>query len=527
MKTLLPIVAAVLAFAVMAPARGADPGAAAVAAAPPATAPGGRIFASPLARRVAKELDVDLARVRGSGPNGRVVRADVQAAAAAQTRASSASAPAPAAAPVPAAAAVAPVVAPVEERINLNFRAAPIEEVFDMLSRKDQVNIVLSKGVTGPVSVNLYGVSVKEAIYGVAKAAGYWVETRNGDYVILGKETGVDYPSANTQIRTFKVQYSDTKQVGDILAKYVSRYGKITPLIGRKLIVVEDLPGFVERIGKLLEDLDVQPKQVMIEAKILEVTLDESENFGVDWKKIFGSAGNTSGSFGTSGLAVGSAAKPSQGFFFSLLDRHLEAFLSALAAKGRIRTLSTPKLLALENQESKAVIGDSTGYRVTTTINLVTTETVQFLESGVILKVTPSVDQQGRVLLRVHPEVSSATLVDGIPSKKSTEVTTELICEDGQSIFIGGLIKGKSSLERQGVPVLGDLPVIGGLFSNRQEAVNSSETVVIITPYVVREPRDADRLSEEKVRQAETISGAIREDQGRLLRGGSTEFEAP
>ncbi len=284
---------------------------------------------------------------------------------------------------------------------------------------------------------------------------------------------------------------------------------------------------FVDRIGKLLVELDVQPKQVMIEAKILEVTLDESENFGVDWKKIFGSAGNTSGSFGTSGLASGSADKPSQGFFFSLLDRNLTAYLSALAARGRVRTLATPKLLAMENQESKAVIGDSTGYKVTTTINLVTTETVQFLESGVILKVTPSVDQQGRVLLKVHPEVSSASLIEGIPSKKSTEVTTELICEDGQSIFIGGLIKGKSSLERQGVPILGDLPVVGGLFSNRNESVSSSETVVIITPYVVREPKDADKLSEDKVRQAERITGAIREDQVKLLRGRASEFEAP
>ncbi len=407
--------------------------------------------------------------------------------------------------------AAAPAPARKDERVDLKFRAAPIEEVFDMLSRKEQINIVLAKGVTGPVTVNLYGVTVREAVYGVAQAAGYWVEIRNGDYVILGKETNLDHPGANTEIKTFKVQYSDTKQVADILVKYVSRYGKITPLIGRKLIVVEDLPGFVARIGKLLDELDVQPKQVMIEAKILEVALDESERFGVDWKVIFGS-----GSLGTSGLATGSSSAPSQGFFFSVLNKHVELFLSALATKGRVRALSTPKLLALENQESKVVIGDSTGYRVTTTINLVTTETVQFLESGVILKVTPSVDQRGRVLLKVHPEVSSASLAAGIPSKKSTEVTTELICDDGQSIFIGGLIKARSTVDRQGVPLLGDLPVIGNLFSNRLEAVASAETVVIITPYVVREPRDAVRFSEDKVRETERVSEAIATDQRAL-----------
>ncbi|HYU70357.1 MAG TPA: hypothetical protein VEL09_13605 [Burkholderiales bacterium] len=396
--------------------------------------------------------------------------------------------------------------APNEERVNLNFRATPIEEVFDMLSRKERVNIILSKGVTGTVTVNLYNVTVKEAIFSVAQAAGYWVEVRGGDYLILGKETSLDYPSTNTQIKTFKVQYSDTRQVADILSKYVSRYGKVTPLIGRKLIVVEDLPGFADRIGKLLEEIDLQPKQVMIEAKILEISLDDTERYGIDWKRLFGSPTGTSGSFGTTGLAFGTAAAPGQGFFFNILNKNTEAFLGALATKGRVRTLSTPKLLALENQEAKAVIGDSTGFKVTTTINLVTTETIQFLESGVILKVTPSVDQRGRVLMKVHPEVSSASLSEGVPSKKSTEVTTELLCEDGQSIFIGGLIKTGSTVDRQGIPILGDIPLLGRLFSNSVETVTSSETIVIITPYVIREPSEAEKFSEGKASEVDKSS---------------------
>ena len=408
-----------------------------------------------------------------------------------------------------------------EERITLTFRAAPVEQVFDMLSRKDNVNILLSKGVTGAVTLNLYDVTVKEAIYAVARAAGYWVEAHDGGYtIIVGSAAGVDNPASNNRVQTLKVQYSDTLQVADILSKYVSRYGKVTPLLGRKMIVVEDLPAFVERVEKLLGQLDVPPKQIMIEAKILEVTLDESERFGVDWKQVFGTpGGDTTGSFGTTGLAGGTLAAPPQGFFFSLLDKRLELFLGALASKGRVRTLSTPKLLALENQEAKVIIGDSTGYKVTTTINQVTTESIQFLESGIILKVTPSVDQRGRVVLKVQPEVSSASLAAGVPSKKSTQVTTELISGDGQSIFIAGLIKSKGSLDRSGVPILGDLPVIGNLFSTAIEAVSTSETVVIITPHIVREPGDADRFSEDRARQAEQAAASIAEQEARLRRG--------
>ena len=406
----------------------------------------------------------------------------------------------------------APLRPAAEERINVNFRATPIEEVFDMLSRKDNVNIILTRGVTGTVSVNLYNVTVREAIYRVAQASGYWVEERGGDYIVLAKETSLDYPGTHTQIKTYKVQYSDVKQVADIVSKYVSRQGKVTPLIGRKLIVVEDLPGFAERIARLLEELDVAPRQVLIEAKILEVTLDDSERFGINWRQAFGGTTDTRGVFGTAGLAAGSAAAPPAGFFFSvIMNDRLEAFFTALATRGRVRTLATPKLLALENQEAKTVIGDSTGYRVTTTINLVTTESVQFLESGVILKVTPSVDQNGRVLMKVHPEVSTATLNDGIPSKKSTEVTTELVCEDGQSIFIGGLIKSGSLRERDGVPGAMDVPFFGALFRSRTESVSYTETVVMITPHVVTEPRQLQGLSQERARRVEQADQVIEE----------------
>ena len=435
-------------------------------------------------------------------------------------------APPPAAIPVPAAPpAVSAVPGPGliqaegNERYTLNFRNMPIEQVFELMSRTDKVNIIVSKGVTGTISVNLYKVTLKEAIQSVANAGGYWVEVRNGDYVILTRDA-TDLPGSSTVVKTLKVQYSDTNQVAALLTQYKSRYGKITPLIGRKLIVVEDLPATVERIEKLLEQLDAQPRQIMIEAKILEVTLDENERFGLDWKKLFGSSlPGTGGSFGTTGLATGNAAAPGQGFFFSFLNTRIELFFSALATAGRVRTLSTPKLLALENQESKVIIGDSTGYKVTTTINLVTTESVQFLESGVILRVIPSVDQRGRIMLKIQPEVSSASLLAGIPSKKSVQVTTELICDDGQSIFIGGLIKARGSNERDGLPILKDVPILGRLFSSTNDAVSTSETVVIITPYIVAQPSDIARESAERVKDTNDAAMRILEQQQRLERG--------
>lgn len=407
------------------------------------------------------------------------------------------------------------------DRITINFRDASIQEVFDVLSRKDRLNIVLGRGVTGNVSVNLYDVTVHDAIHRIAQAGGYTVEYRDGSYAILERQSVVaDNSASHQQVRTFKVNYSDPTQIAGILVKHISPSGKVTPLTQRRMIVVEDQPAVIERVAKILEELDRQPLQVLIEAKVLEVVLDDGEAFGINWNKVFNgaTAKDTTGSFGTTGLAQGSIedGPARSGFFVGLVNSNVTLFLEAQATKSRVRTISSPRLLAIENQEAKAVIGNSTGYKVTTTINQVTTESVQFLESGVILRVTPSVDQQGRILLKVHPEVSTASLSSGVPSKKSTEVTTEFLCEDGQSVFIGGLIKRISSLEETGVPGLSRLPVLGRLFSSTNDSVAQSETVVIISPRIVRDMRELGALSSPRLEQTERASQLILEQRLRL-----------
>jgi type II secretory pathway component GspD/PulD (secretin) len=377
-------------------------------------------------------------------------------------------------------------------KVTLTFRDAPLQEVFEMLSRNERVNILLGKGVAGSVSVNLYDVSVRQAVQAIADAAGYVAEQRGDSYVILDRsQAGMDAVNANTEMRTFKVQYSSPKTVAEILTKHLSRYGKITAMSERNLIVVEDLPDFVERIQKLLAEIDVEPKQILIEAKILEITLDRNESFGIDWTKVFSASG--SNRFGTTGLA---APTGTPGFFFGLVNDNINVFLTALNGKGRVQALSTPKLLALENQEASTVIGDRTGYKVTTTINQITTESIQFLETGVILKVTPSVDEHNRILLKIHPEVSSASIAaSGIPSKKSTEVTTQLLAEDGQAIFIGGLIKRSSDYKRTGVPLLSDLPLVGVAFSSTTDNLSNTETVILITPHIVQQTSASEPLA--------------------------------
>ena len=404
-----------------------------------------------------------------------------------------------------------------EEKISLTFHDVEISEAMEMLSVKERVNIVLAKDVQGTISVNLYNVSLRQAILSIADAAGYAVEYRNGSYIVLKREESGKYAQSGlTELRTFKVEYSDASVVEQILENYLSEYGNITNLAERKLLVVEDLPSFINRIEKILAEIDIEPKQIFIEAKILEISLRDSESFGLDWAKLFSSDGG-SGALGTRGLS-----NPiSPGLFFDLVTPNVEVALDTLFTRGRLQTLSTPKLLALEDQEAEVIIGDRLGFRVTTTIDQVTSETIEFLESGVILRVLPSVDGQGRIMLTIHPEVSTGRVEDGIPNQVTTEVTTQMLVEDGQTVFIGGLIRRSLDQNREGVPVLGDIPIVGRVFSNKSDSSTNTETVVMITPHIVdnnnnvinaREKARAIRIENVLDNRAEEIDSKVNDN---------------
>lgn len=417
-------------------------------------------------------------------------------------------------------------------KVSLVLRDADLNEAMAMIAKAEGVNILLAKGVEGEVNVNLRNVGMEEAIEAIAGAAGFAVERRDGAYLVVKREEVNKYAQSGlTRLRTFKIQYSSPEALEGIVKNHLSAYGKVTKLVERKLLVVEDTPEFLERIAGLLRELDRQPRQILIEAKILEITLTDNETFGLDWKQML-KLGADNFSVGLSGLG----SPPTKGLDLHLVTDNDRAnlVLKALSERRRVRTLSTPKLLALEDQEAETIIGDRLGYQVTTTINQVTTESIQFLESGVILKVKPSVDAQGRILLAIHPEVSTGTVSDkGIPALKTTEVTTHMLVADGQTVFIGGLIKREVNETRDGVPVLGDIPVLGRLFSREGSNVTVTETIVLITPRLVAENGDlygqdvrgqTERNEQAVLERARTSEAGIR-----LLldRGGSASATEP
>ncbi|MFQ5559979.1 MAG: OmpA family protein [Nitrospinota bacterium] len=378
---------------------------------------------------------------------------------------------------------------------TLSFRDVDIREAFEMLSKKGHVNVVLEKGVQGNVNLNLFGVSLETALETTARSAGFFLKKSEIGYTVSHPEVVVAPVKEKVVpkiIKKFEVKYFNVDyKLREDLAKFLTEKGVMSVLPERNIIIVEDTEATVKKIEELLSGLDVRPRQILIEAKILEVSLDESETFGLDWSKIFAVNGGT-GSAGVENLATGSS-----GFIFKVTNDDVDLFFNALHKKGKVRTLSTPKLLTMENKEASVIIGDRQGFKVTTTIDQVTTESVEFLESGIKLRVIPAVDREGKVLMHIIPEVSTGSIQDGIPAQITTKVTTTLQADDGQPVFIGGLMKNRVTETKSGVPLLEKIPVLSYVFSSREESVVKTETVVIITPYIIDKPGGFRHIEEE------------------------------
>jgi len=368
------------------------------------------------------------------------------------------------------------------ERFSLTLRDTPVQEAFEMLAKRGRINLLLAPDVSGDVSANLYDVDLEGAIDSVARAAGLTVNhNRDGIFISTSKNilTGA-LQGSPLQVESFKIQYSDVSSVEGIMRQYLSEKGKLVTMTDRRKIIVQDTAAVIRQLKSLLEEVDGQPRQILIEAKILEITLKDEETFGIDWQATRGD-----GTFGTNSFAN----RDSQGLFFNRLGTNINAYLSALSESGRVRTLSTPRLLVLEDQEAEVIVGDKIGYSVVTTTGNTTTESVEFLESGTILRVKANVDGQERIMLEVHPEVSTGELVGGLPIQKTTEVTTNLLAESGEEIFIGGLLRRSKTDNQYGVPGLSKVPVVGALFRKTEDFGTRTETIVIMKPRIVEHTR--------------------------------------
>jgi type II secretory pathway component GspD/PulD (secretin) len=367
-----------------------------------------------------------------------------------------------------------------DDRLSLSIQDADIQSVLKGLSIKKKLNIVASKDVTGKISVNVHNLTLQEVLDAIITINGFsYIQKDNIIFVTSGKGNSGE-GLLDEEVRIYKLKYVDIEAVEKVIAKLVSESAKITFYKPEKTLIVQDFSRNLEQVEKVLDAVDIPPRQVLIETKILQVRLNDDTTLGIDWSDTFSGFFNASGNVFTQGFTGAT-----QGFFFNIMNGDFELFLEALQNITDVNTLSSPSLLALDNKEASIIIGEKLGYHVTTATESAVLQSVEFLDTGTQLFLTPHVIDDDRVIMEIHPEVSDGIVIDGLPSKNTAEVTTSLMAPDGGTIFIGGLIRDRKEDIKNRVPVLGSIPLLGALFSKTTNMTSRTEIVILITPHII------------------------------------------
>ncbi len=335
--------------------------------------------------------------------------------------------------------------------------------------------------------------------------------------VIIDRETGaiilIDTPEKLTQMeeiiekfdqpgfgwplteQKFKLTYAEIKEIKDEISKILTKdIGKLKVDERTNTFIVTDLPTKIEEVEQMLAAFDTPPRQVLIEAKIVQVTLDDDFKMGIEWDRLLSQAKYHSLRF-TASFPASSLSSYQKISIGTLATDDYTVTVNLLKSVGKTELISFPRIAVLSGEEAKILVETKEAY-VTQAISqseatTITAESTEYVDVGVKLYVTPIVHPDGFITMEIKPEVSSVirTLITAqgnqIPIIGTTEAKTKVVIKDGVSVIIAGLIKDKKTISEKRVPLLGSIPLLGVLFRSKSEEIDKTETVVFLTPRII------------------------------------------
>ncbi len=282
-------------------------------------------------------------------------------------------------------------------------------------------------------------------------------------------------------------------------------------------------------IESMLRKIDIVPLQVRIDATIAEVTLNDNLQYGTQFYFQNGGLSALLSNASTTSASTTTPAGTLPGFVLSKSTSAVHATLSALQAVTNVRVLSSPQLLVLDNEMARLQVGDNVPYLTQTAQSTLTStsdviSSVSYQETGVILQVVPKVNSGGLVTLDISQEVSdvattSSSSIDS-PTFSERKVRSHVVVQDGQTVGLAGLIRDNTSRGNSGIPYLKDIPVVGSLFGTQTNTRERTELLVLITPHVLQDQRDARALTED-MRQKLLNAGLVPQQLDTLPVSGS------
>ena len=419
-------------------------------------------------------------------------------------------------------------------QIELHVKDLELTKVLQLLSIQSQRNVIASRNVAGTISADLYGVDFYEALDAILHTNGFgWEEKGQFIYVYTSEELQkIQHEQRQVITKVIWLNYINASEASVLVSPLLSSSGAISvsaePSSGYEAttsdggadsnahpdrLVVVDYPENVEQILDLLAELDIQPPQVLVEATVLQARLTEANAFGVDFalfadlditnfanplaavNELIGGE-NPAGAKYNSGSAINSTAgnvlAGQSSVKIGVVGQDAAVFVRALDSVTDTIVLAAPKVMVLNRQRAKLLVGEKLGYLSLQQTETASTQTVEFLEVGTELSVRPFVSNDGMIRLELRPSVSdgdTTRIVDGfvIPDESTQELLTNVMVRSGSTVVLGGLFKEDSTVGRRQVPLLGDMGWAGTPFRGQDDTVIRNEVIFLIKPTIMKD----------------------------------------
>jgi type IV pilus assembly protein PilQ len=389
-----------------------------------------------------------------------------------------------------------------QRRVWLNYKDEDLQNVIRSLAHHANLNIILTKDqVRGTVTLKLTNVRLGVALDAILK-------TNNLAYIV--EQGGIVRIVPLSQVRTEKIElrteyipinWVKAANVANTLKPFLSEKGNMKSDDDANGLIITDTPEKVTQLSKLIEKMDVPEKQVMIEARLVDMSEEAQRNMGIDWtlRRVTGFDGSGNPVYGDQ-ISIQESSRARNtistsgntlGFFGN--DYDLGATLDFFEQRSLATVLANPRVVTLNNITAKINIKRMIPYISAQQTGQNQIGTVEFKETGVILEVTPNVTNNGYVRMTLKPEqkVRKGDFPSAqgfIPIVDERTVESNVIIKDEESVALGGLRQIENSTAESGVPWLLRIPVLGWFFKQEKTTHSKTELILFVTPHIVKDP---------------------------------------
>ncbi|KAF0134833.1 MAG: type II and III secretion system protein [Candidatus Saganbacteria bacterium] len=348
---------------------------------------------------------------------------------------------------------------------EINFQDANISDVAQILAKQAGLNIVMNCDSPKKTSIHLTDMQPEEALEYILRANGYNYEKKGNVVLVSTLPQDISQTAYKGISRIVKLKYISAEKASALMAKI---FTGITAISGARSnnLVIRGKESDIDEAEKLLSDIDQPIPQVLIEAKVVEMSESDTIRFGID---------HNSGIFK----------------FINGKKQDIDSTLNTLLGNGKANLLATPRISTLDNSEATINIGSRIPYAVPVSSGSASTQwTVDYIDAGVKLKITPQIGQGNQITTFIQPEVSSisewrTTSAGEFPVISTRNASATVKVKTGETIVVGGLMSESDRVNVTRIPILGHIPILNFFFQNRTVEKAKTEIVFLITPYVV------------------------------------------